>query len=372
MSDNTTLPGTGDVVRDLDRNGVKTQVMAVDVGGQTGERILSSDNPMPVADARATDASQVALDILSSPAQRNGDESVTLVAMHPDFPLVLDPQQVLPVGGRTKAGTLMPQAADINGAQLLSDAPTLVTGQGLSATRLDSILFTVDTQGYRSLSVQLFGTWVGTVSFLTSNTGQDWGAVAGWNIAASQVPVTSTTANGTWVIPCVGRYIKIQVTAYTSGTVLGAAYLRNQPVPPLATTPNVNVAQVVGTAVVTAGVGGMQAVGGNIAPGNVATAYPINVGGVDATNKTRRFLTDASGNQYVVTPPANAATNPFLVRTEQSNQADDGVTDVLGQILRELKYHGFILQQLPLFLNQGLSQVDEVQQFRDDPSLQLN
>lgn len=51
MSDNTTLPGTGEAVRDLDKGGVKTQVMALDVGGAGAEKLMSEDNPAPVADS---------------------------------------------------------------------------------------------------------------------------------------------------------------------------------------------------------------------------------------------------------------------------------------------------------------------------------
>ena len=46
---NTTLPGTGESVRTIDKGGNKTQVMAVDVGGAGEERLLNADNRMPVA-----------------------------------------------------------------------------------------------------------------------------------------------------------------------------------------------------------------------------------------------------------------------------------------------------------------------------------
>ena len=49
--DNTTLPVTGETVRDLDKGGVKTQVMALDVGGAGAEKLMSEDNPAPVADS---------------------------------------------------------------------------------------------------------------------------------------------------------------------------------------------------------------------------------------------------------------------------------------------------------------------------------
>lgn len=50
MVDNTQVPGgTGDVVRDKDRSGIKTQVVGIDVSIGTGtEALMSLTNPMPV------------------------------------------------------------------------------------------------------------------------------------------------------------------------------------------------------------------------------------------------------------------------------------------------------------------------------------
>lgn len=54
MVDNTTLNSGsgGDVIRDIDRSGVKTQVVQLDAGGDSGESLVSSSNPLP---ARAPD-----------------------------------------------------------------------------------------------------------------------------------------------------------------------------------------------------------------------------------------------------------------------------------------------------------------------------
>lgn len=51
MSDDTVLPGTGETIRDLDKGGRKTQVMALDVGGAGEEKLLDEDNPVPVSDS---------------------------------------------------------------------------------------------------------------------------------------------------------------------------------------------------------------------------------------------------------------------------------------------------------------------------------
>ena len=54
MADNTALPGVGDVVRDIDRSGVKTQVVTLDFGGEAGpESLVTGANPLPIAIASA-------------------------------------------------------------------------------------------------------------------------------------------------------------------------------------------------------------------------------------------------------------------------------------------------------------------------------
>jgi hypothetical protein len=51
MSDNTqvNLGAGGDVIRDIDRSGVKTQVVQLDAGGTGAESLVSSTNPMPIS-----------------------------------------------------------------------------------------------------------------------------------------------------------------------------------------------------------------------------------------------------------------------------------------------------------------------------------
>jgi hypothetical protein len=49
MADNTTInSGAGDAIRDIDKGGIKTQVMLMDLGGAGAESLLSSTNPLPV------------------------------------------------------------------------------------------------------------------------------------------------------------------------------------------------------------------------------------------------------------------------------------------------------------------------------------
>ena len=62
-SDNTTLnSGTGgDVVRDINRNGVKTQVVQLDVGGQNAESLVTGSLTVRPTDETASGAGVVQL-----------------------------------------------------------------------------------------------------------------------------------------------------------------------------------------------------------------------------------------------------------------------------------------------------------------------
>jgi hypothetical protein len=65
------------------------------------------------------------------------------------------------------------QRKDVNNALIPSDAPLPIYGSGASASGRTSILALVDTTGYQSISVQLFGTWAGTVVFQASHDGSN-------------------------------------------------------------------------------------------------------------------------------------------------------------------------------------------------------
>ena len=72
--DNTTLPGTGESVRTLDKSGKKTQVVGVDIGGAGGEMLLNADNPMPTNDDTVGSLLRRLIALLMSP--RGYDKSL--------------------------------------------------------------------------------------------------------------------------------------------------------------------------------------------------------------------------------------------------------------------------------------------------------
>jgi hypothetical protein len=110
----------------------------------------------------------------------------------------------------------------------------------------------------------------------------------------------------------VGRFFRVRFSAYTSGIAAVNLVLKNQPAffpansPSIAANSSVNVAQVGATTIVTAGVAGIAAVGGNIAVGSAPTANPIPCGGWDGTS-TRRVLLDATNGGVVL--GSNALSN---------------------------------------------------------------
>lgn len=166
-----------------------------------------------------------------------------------------------------------------------------------------------ETTGYQSISVQLNqglqsgGVW--TVTFQVSNDNASWVAVSGWPALGAAAPVSTANAAGQWIFPALGRFFRVQITSWTSGQVVATCVLRSQPAffpmssPSIAANSTVSVSQIAGTATVTAGVAGLQAIGGNIAVGAAPTANPVPIGGWDGTN-TRRILTDAVSGGVVL------------------------------------------------------------------------
>jgi hypothetical protein len=219
-----------------------------------------------------------------------------------------------------------------------SDAPVMLSGV---AGIVNGVLLTVDTTGYNSVGIQLYGTWAGTVAFVASNDGVTWYPIAGMPAASAQAPVTTSTTNGLWLFPAIGKWFRAYVSAYTSGTSFCVAFLRTQPLP-LASTPSVNTAQIAGTATVVAGVAGLQAVGGNVAVGVVPTSNPIPIGVVDTNGKTQRLLVLPSGSIFVTDPLGQES------RTVESLQ---GILLSLQQITR-------LLMLLPEAMNKGMDMPD--------------
>lgn len=287
-----------------------------------------------------------------------GVDSVSVAIPHPDYPTTIDPQSTVPVGGTTADGFTVRLRTDKAGGQLLSDAPAPIIGEAWSLTT--PLVISCDTTGYQSISVQVLGTFVATATFFASNDGANWVNVGGFAAFNSTAQVISASGPGLFSIPVVGRFFKLQLTAYTSGRLSAIAYLRSQPLPILTSTPSVSVSQVNGVGAVTAGVSGMLAIGGNVAPSAAPTAFPVPMGGWDGA-LTRRLLTNTSGALGVY----GAAPLPIYVADSPARYAPDTTDQLLTAMLRELR----VLNKLTSL---GADYGDADDQLREDSTFWAN
>lgn len=91
--------------------------------------------------------------------------------------------------------------------------------------------------GAKSLTLQLTGTWVGTVIVEQSNDNTNWVGTILYDIAGSVMGgsggvFTGITLNGIFIANIHARYVRIRVSAYTSGTIVVTGVLWGEPVSP--------------------------------------------------------------------------------------------------------------------------------------------
>ena len=267
----------------------------------------------------------------------NGSALITIVGNSIDSGLspsdliafAMDPNNKMPLQVQ------LPQnlKQDLQGALIGSDAATLYNYISADATRI----MIIDTTGYNSIILHQLT--AGIITPTTSNDGVNWFGITGFLSTAPTVGLTATAAAGIHVFPVLGRYLKLTGPASLVNALI---YLRQAPF----FMPLTNISQFGGTNVVNAGVAGMQAVGGNIAPGIAPTANPVLVAGVDssATPLTRRILTDALGRVQTQGPVTETAVNSVAM----------GQNELLSSILLELRVLTQMFYDFQFSNNRGL------------------
>lgn len=100
-----------------------------------------------------------------------------------------------------------------------------------SSTTNNDLLPAIDVRNYKYASVQILGTWTGTVTFQVSN---DNVTFVSQNVLPpnSASATSTTTSNGQWNIPLSSRYLRIRVTTGGTGTVQGILELFALPIVP--------------------------------------------------------------------------------------------------------------------------------------------
>jgi hypothetical protein len=100
-----------------------------------------------------------------------------------------------------------------------------------SASAINTNLFSIDCSQYRSINLQVTGTWVGTITFQVSNDNTNWNSLALFSAASTTNMTATPTTNGAFFGSLGGFiYVRIRFTGYTSGTASVVGYLLREPV----------------------------------------------------------------------------------------------------------------------------------------------
>lgn len=103
-------------------------------------------------------------------------------------------------------------------ASVIAGARKEVTFSGTSTGALAA----TDVSNYRWVSVQVTSQGSGTtLAFQGSNDNTNWVTVVLGSATSLTTPTGTTTSTGIWHGPIAYRYFRVNVTAYTSGTVAG-------------------------------------------------------------------------------------------------------------------------------------------------------
>jgi hypothetical protein len=137
---------------------------------------------------------------------------------------------VIKSGNSSDLGTIDPISKALRVTNYYPDGtfhdhlPTVLTINPVTAVNND-ILASFDTEDYKYVSLQLTGTWVGTVEFQGSNDNGTFENIVVQNTGVVLEPyVLSMTVNGGVKIPVLFKFLRVRVTSYTSGSVTGTAF----------------------------------------------------------------------------------------------------------------------------------------------------
>jgi hypothetical protein len=111
-----------------------------------------------------------------------------------------------------------------DGVEGFQSLPVSIPVTSISAINND-LISALDVSQYKFISLQLTGTWAATVSFQGSNDGGTFYPIVTSNPSGGQaIGESSTTENRLVKVPTIYKFIRIRVTAYTSGNIEGVAF----------------------------------------------------------------------------------------------------------------------------------------------------
>ena len=228
-----------------------------------------------------------------------------------------------------------------------------------SSSLNNGVINLIDTTGYQSIVVQVT---VASVTFGISNDGTTYTTPLVYSYPTSVLISGASLAVGQYSIGCTARYFRI-ISVNANGVVASAVTILRQ-TPFNATPIENNTTRINGIAVVTAGVTGLQAIGGNIAPGTARTSNPVPIGGTDSGNLTRTLRTDTTGR-----PTISGDIPGTVLPVPVVNVTSDGGSyqiELLRAMLIEQQITNYYLYEL---LNQSIGNTSEPNEFRNDPNI---
>ncbi|CAB4133494.1 hypothetical protein UFOVP250_209 [uncultured Caudovirales phage] len=86
----------------------------------------------------------------------------------------------------------------------------------------------IDTTGYNSISVQISNFWEADITFQASNDNVNWVNVQGYAFNSTLNSVDTVVDNDIYMLPVIGRYFRLLIYGFQSGTINTTTYLRSQ------------------------------------------------------------------------------------------------------------------------------------------------
>lgn len=112
----------------------------------------------------------------------------------------------------------------VTGSITATSTPATLTVSGSATAVLTNVIAATDVSIYSIVSVQLTGTFVATVSFQGSNDGTTFVNINAQTVVNGTTAVVQTAnAVGIYRVPVAFKFLRVRVTTFTSGTIVGTA-----------------------------------------------------------------------------------------------------------------------------------------------------
>ena len=189
--------------------------------------------------------------------------------------------------------------ANVRAVKTAADGTQLVQGGfaeqaslSTASTTNNDLVASTDVSAYKFFSLQLTGTWTGTINVQGSNDNSTWVTVGVYIPQGNNILVNSISGNNIYVGYIYSRYMRVRVVTGGTGTVTGTLELATLPPASL---------------VANAQQGGTWSVGANSATGSAAPANAFYMAGINSSGNLSGLAT--------IDRPSDAATGNAVLAT---------------------------------------------------------